>query len=234
MVLYGATFYGETLRIELARKINGLKRRAAGRDIHLVAHSLGTALTHDTLEKLYRAEASPDDGIPDLQPGIDNIKCLWTFANVHRMVDLLNGVTPAASVVRSGPTGCTDYLYNIRHELDPFTWYLTYEPEIESGRNFVTREVRRLNTHSFREYVADPEVARYLLLQMTQLQEPKRSANFEAARRKHRESSIQGLYEKLEAQTRELRLRDVRDLSQWLLAVREFVETAKTLLERDQ
>jgi hypothetical protein len=82
--------------------------------------------------------------------------CLWTFANVSRMVDILNGVTPDETIVRSGPLGCTHSMYNIRHELDPCTWYKTYEPAIEHGRNFVNNVVRIKNTHSFQEYVADP------------------------------------------------------------------------------
>ena len=156
VLLYGAAYYGESIRVELANKINSLLKRAKGAKLHIIAHSLGTAVVHDTLEKLYRAESTPGDDIPDLKPGIDSINCLWTFANVSRMVDILNGVTPDETIVRTGPLGCTHNMYNIRHELDPFTWYKTYEPEIEHGRNFVNNVVRIKNTHSFQEYVADP------------------------------------------------------------------------------
>lgn len=229
VLLYGATFYGEYLRLELATKVNNLKRRAAGRDIHIVAHSLGTALIHDTLNKLYRDDGSIDDGVPDLKPGIDNIKCLWTFANVNRLVAILNGVSAADGVVRSGPTGCTDYLYNIRHELDPFTWFRRWNPQIENGRNFTTKVVRDINTHSFREYVADPDVARYMLLQMTHLQEPKQKALLKHYKMRHKAGSITGLYDRIREETSELRDGNVESVADLFEVIRVFVEKVKTL-----
>ena len=231
VLLYGATFYGEQLRVELSTKINNLKARAAGRDIHIVAHSLGTALTHDTLNKLYRDEGTINDRIPDLKPGIDNIKCLWSFASVNRLVSLLNGVSDTKSVVRSGPRGCTDYLYCIRHELDPFTWYRQWKPNIENGRNFTTKVVRNINTHSFREYVADPDVARYMLLQMTRLQSPKRTDAFNQYKNLHKAGAITGLSERIKQETQDLRAREPGSTPELLQSIRTFIETAKALSE---
>ncbi|RLA73012.1 MAG: hypothetical protein DRG78_23075 [Epsilonproteobacteria bacterium] len=230
VLLYGATFYGEPIRIELAKKINNIQKRAAGRDIHIVAHSLGTAVVHDTLNKLYRDEATSEDDIPDLIPGIDNIKCLWTFANVNRLVHILNGIAPnGSSVVRSGPNGCTDYLYNIYHELDPFTMILRYEPTIENGKNFVNHVVRNINTHNFTEYVADPEVSQYMLLQMTNLQEPKSMANFEAYKQKHREGEINGLYDKMKVEFKEIHNLEIDSVEDLFVLIQEFVKKVKEL-----
>ncbi len=229
VVLYGAAYYGEPIRVELANKINNLMKRAAGRDIHIVAHSLGTAVVHDTLEKLYRSDGTVLDGVPELIPGIDNVKCLWTFANVSRLVDLLNGITPDDTVVRSGPTGCTDYFYNIRHELDPFTWFKTFELDIENGRHFENKIVRDANTHSFREYVADPLVARYMLLQMTKLQEPKSNDNFLDYIAAHAESSIQGLFEEIKNETNDIRSGDISSTPELLAAITAFVNKVKEL-----
>jgi len=232
VLLYGATFYAEPIRIELAKKINTIQKRAAGRDIHIVAHSLGTAVVHDTLNKLYRKEATSEDDIPDLIPGMDNIKCLWTFANVNRLVHTLNGIAAdGSSVVRSGPNGCTDYLYNIYHEFDPFTMVLRYEPNIENGKNFVNRVVRSINTHDFTEYIADPEVSQYMLLQMTDLQEPKSTANFHAYQQKHKEGQINGLYEKMKVEMQEIAKADIDSVQDLFILIQAFVNKVKGLTD---
>jgi hypothetical protein len=231
VLLYGGAYYGESIRVQLANKINGLLKRAKGAQVHIIAHSLGTAVVHDTLEKLYRAEATPGDNIPDLKPGVDSISCLWTFADVSRMVDILNDVTPDETIVRSGPKGCTHTMYNIRHELDPFTWYKTYKPDIEHGRNFVNNVVRVKNTHSFQEYVADPKVAQYLLLELTDLQEPKLSKNLADCKKAHRKTSLNGMYEKIEATTKKVRKGDIESIEDLLVAIDAFVDKVKDLKE---
>jgi hypothetical protein len=233
VLLYGASYYGEAIRVELARKINMLLKRAHGADVHIIAHSLGTAVVHDTLEKLYRRDATPGDGIPDLKPNIDSIKCLWTFANVSGMVDILNCVTPSDTVVRAGPKGCTHYFYNIRHELDPFTWFEQYDPQPPAAQTFVNNVVRKQNTHSFQEYVADPEVAQYLLLHLTDLQAPKLTENLNHCIEKHRETSINGLYEKIEAETSDIRDGDVNSIPELMEAINAFVEKVKLLTGED-
>ncbi|MCH8529344.1 MAG: alpha/beta hydrolase [Saccharospirillum sp.] len=233
VLLYGATYYGEQVRVELAKVLNDLKARAAGRDIHIVAHSLGTALTHDTLNKLYRDDGTIDDGFPHLKPGIDNIKCLWTFASVNRLVAMLNGISDKDGVMCSGPTGCTNYLFNVRHELDPFTWYRCWKPDISDGANITTKVVRDINTHSFQEYVADPGVARLMLLQMTPLQQPRQPAKFKQCKERHLARSINGLYDLIEQETRELRENEVRSAPELLLAIHAFVETSRALRDKE-
>lgn len=228
-----STYYGEKLRVELAKKLNGIFKRANGRRIHVVAHSLGTALVNDTLEKFYKVGPQGDDnnGAPYLKSGSDNIKTLWTFANVSRLLHLLAPIDtgPNGTVVKSGPTGCTDFLYNVRHELDPFTWFLQYNPDIESGKNFVNNVVRKINTHSFQEYISDPEVAQYMLAEMTDLDAILDPDRLGTCKQKHREGEINGLFDRIKEETADIRNGDINSIPELLKVLNDFQNKVKEI-----
>jgi hypothetical protein len=165
VLLYGTTYFGPRIHAQFAAKFNNLVSEYECGNIHVVCHSLGTAVVHDTFAKLYREGANIFDNIPDYPPGGFNTRTLWTFANVSRLVNLLNGLAdPNQSTVAPGSNGCTDNLYNIRHELDPFTWFKQYKREMNNLTHIENDVVRNINTHDFYEYVTAPEVAKKLLL----------------------------------------------------------------------
>lgn len=164
VLLYGTTYFGAKIRAELAEKYNQLIANGNHRNTHIVCHSLGTAVVHDTLALLYRPGANVADGIPDYVPGNNNSASLWTFANVSRMVHLLNDVAdPDNSSVAPGNAGCTNFLFNIRHELDPFTWFKRYNRQMDDLEHIENTVVKNLNTHDFYEYVTAPFVAGNML-----------------------------------------------------------------------
>ena len=132
VILYGTNTYGEAIRVEFAKFLTEVLLEANGREVHVICHSLGTAVVHDALAKLYRKGFNSEDNIPDLPTGSFNLDSLWTFANVSRMVNLLNRLEdPMTSTVTTGPNGCVNNFYNIRHKLDPFTWFKTYNRKNE-------------------------------------------------------------------------------------------------------
>ena len=170
VLLYGTTYFGPRIHAQFAAKFNNLVSEHGHGNIHVVCHSLGTAVVHDTFSKLYRHGANIFDGIPDYLPGNFNINTLWTFANVSRLANLLNHLEdPNQSTVAPGGNGCTNYLYNIRHELDPFTWIKQYKREMDYLTHIENNVVRNINTHDFYEYVTAPEVTRKLLLKLFDL-----------------------------------------------------------------
>jgi hypothetical protein len=236
-VLLYASFYGEKLRVELAKKINGILKRANGRRIHIVAHSLGTALVNDTLEKFYKVgpEGKDNNGAPYLRAGTDNIKTLWTFANVSNLLHILSPIDTGTNgtVVKSGPTGCTDFLYNVHHELDPFTWFYQYKPEIESGKNFTNKIVRKKNTHSFQEYISDPEVAQYMLAELTDMDSILEPQRLKSCIDKHREGEINGLFDEIKTKTSGLRGGEIQSIPDLLKLINDFKEKVKEIAEQD-
>lgn len=163
VIYYGMMFWGEKIRVDLAKKLNDLmiEREQGGRELHIIAHSLGTAVLHDTLAKLFRKDTDITSKVPQLDTDRFQIDSIWTVANVSRLINILNDIAdPNHSIVTSDNGGCTDLFYNIRNEFDPFTWFKEYKRPIENGgRHIEVKTVREINTHDLKEYVEAPEVA---------------------------------------------------------------------------
>jgi hypothetical protein len=164
VILYSTMYFGEKVRVDFVNAFEKLRKKYGHANIHIICHSLGTAVVHDALAKYYRADSDPFDDIPDLKTGNFNIASLWTFANVSRMVNLLNGLTdPMHSTVVTGSDGCTTTFANIRHKYDPFTWFKTYDREMKYYTPYENKVFKKINTHDFYEYVTEPTVTRGLL-----------------------------------------------------------------------
>ncbi|MCP4390214.1 MAG: hypothetical protein GY802_18115, partial [Gammaproteobacteria bacterium] len=52
VILY-KLYFGEVVRIHVARKLGDIIAKNSTSEIHILSHSLGTAVTHDTLSKIY-------------------------------------------------------------------------------------------------------------------------------------------------------------------------------------
>ena len=164
VILYSTMYFGESLRVEFINFFEKLRKKYNHKNVHIVCHSLGTALVHDSLAKYYRTDSNPFDDIADLKTGNFNIASLWTFANVSRIINILNDLTdPYHSTVVTGNEGCVSNFVNIRHKYDPFTWFKSYDREMEEMTTFENTVIRNPNTHNFYEYVTDPQVSRAIL-----------------------------------------------------------------------
>jgi hypothetical protein len=164
VILYSTLYFGEKIRLDFIHFFEKARKEYDHKNIHILCHSLGTAVVHDALAKYYRIDSDPFDDIPDLKTGNFNIASLWTFANVSRMVNLLNGLTdPNHSTVVTGKDGCTSNFFNIRHAYDPFTWFKTYDRKMNNSTRFMNRVFKKINTHDFAEYVTEPKVARAIM-----------------------------------------------------------------------
>ena len=164
VILYSTMYFGEKVRIDFISSFEKLRKKYDHKNIHIICHSLGTAVVHDALAKYYREESDPFDEIPDLKTGNFNIASAWTVANVSRMVNMLNGLKdPYHSTFVTGSDGCMSDFVNIRHKYDPFTWFMTYGRQMDNSATFVNSEIRKVNTHDFYEYMTEPNVARAIL-----------------------------------------------------------------------
>jgi hypothetical protein len=164
VILYSTMYFGEALRAEFIGEFDALRKKYRHTNIHVISHSLGTALVHDALAKYYRVESTPMDDVPDVPVGRFNMASLWTFANVSRLVNILNCLDdPMKSTVGPGSDGCASNVVHVRNRYDPFTWFKTYDRSAPALRDIVIDTVRNPNTHDFREYITEPDVARLLL-----------------------------------------------------------------------
>ncbi|MEP4888939.1 MAG: hypothetical protein ABJV04_02845 [Aliiglaciecola sp.] len=170
IIYYGLTSHGEIIRNNLARDLNKIISEAQpGQDIHIIAHSLGTAVLYDTITKWLKKDANYSAENPELDVDNFKFKSIYMFANVSRLVNLLNDIgDPERSVLNSGPGGCSELFYNIFNEFDPFTWIKRWDGEIlGNGYNKRVTTVRKLNTHDLQEYVSTPAACRWMMTNIT-------------------------------------------------------------------
>ena len=161
VILYGTLYFGEKVRRDFIEFFERIRKEHGHQNIHIVCHSLGTAVVHDSLAKFYRAESNPFDDIPDVSLGNFNVASIWTIANVSRLVNLLNGLAdPHHSTVKTGADGCTSSFLNVLNEYDPFTWFKRYNRQMTGGVTFSSSAIRQANMHDLYEYITEPKVFR--------------------------------------------------------------------------
>ena len=127
----------------------------------VMAHSLGTSVTHDALAELGRAERI-GDRVNTFRTKHFRFHSIHMLANVSRI--LQTKPKAYASVVRPGPSNAQDRycarMYSHRHELDPFTRPKPFEP-VTWGRAFQgthLRHYRGWNIHGWLHYLDHPRV----------------------------------------------------------------------------
>ncbi len=238
-VIFYTTMLGAKVRVDAGKKIAELVEEYGQNKVHVMAHSLGTAVVHDTLHLLYRPEYDPDDEIPDLSLTNHKLGSVWMVANVSRLVNRFTGlVDPMKSPVKPGDRGCASQFYNIRHELDPFTWLSRFDPAnngswipesiyVTAYNNIVTNLVVDPDTHSFPQYMADPKVAEVFLYQMTpfnvSLQE------MDAVSEAYSKQAINGAYASLEEAFYDLNVKDIESWRELLQAGQILKSTAEKI-----
>ena len=176
-----------TAMLRLKEKLLTLLRDAANdaegkRDVIVVAHSLGTAMTHDVLTSLYLRPDEPDDD-EKIRYINHPLSGLWMVANVSRMTQILTRyLDPNHSIVRddsANSAGVAKIYYPIYNQFDPFTVFKRYLVEPVYGDLIRTNSLRfikhtdgskTVNPRSLTEYFSDPEVGAEFLYQHTMLQ----------------------------------------------------------------
>lgn len=169
VILY-KLYFGEVVRIHVARKLGDIIAKNSPSNIHILSHSLGTAVTHDTLSKIYNKDYADNDEIADLSPVTHQLASVWQIANVSRLANsVLKIADPYKSLVRPGANNVTASMMNIHHKLDPFTLIKKFSrPDTgswipnnihrSSYLDIETTDITQANTHSITQYLHDPAV----------------------------------------------------------------------------
>ena len=237
-VIFYTTLLGAKVRVDVAKKIaETIRDHAPENKIHIVAHSLGTAVVHDTLSQLFRGDFIANDDIPDLDLVTHRLKSVWMVANVSRLVNDFTDISnPYNSTVRPSIEGCMDYFRNVRHELDPFTRISQFDPKndnnwvprdfYDSGyKNIETSALTKMNPHDFSEYIRNPKVSLPLLRQFLRIVPEKQNSdeifdNFLG-------SSLAGAFEGLKESFKEIKITDTSSLESFLKIGKEFSKVVK-------
>lgn len=240
-VIFYTTMLGAKVRVDAGKRIAELVQQYGQGNVHIMAHSLGTAVLHDTLHLLYRPESDPEDKIPYLNLTNHKLGSIWMVANVSRLVNSFTRLAdPLKSVVKPGDDGCTNVFYNIRHEMDPFTWLSRFDP-VNNGswisetlyarayNNIVTNLVVDGNTHSFTQYLQDPKVAETFLGRMIPPFKTVTLKEMDAVSHEYSKKSINGAYAMLEDSFHNLKVKEITSWRDFLDAGKVFSITAERI-----
>jgi len=169
VIFYRFTTLGENVRIRLAKAITDAIGTVNGgsSNVHVIGHSLGTAVVHDTLAKLYQDKYTIGD--KNLDVVMHKMGSLHLIANTSRLLESFVDIDN--SVVKPGPDGCTARYNEYRHTLDPITWSKSFDPTdngdwiSNDSWHFKRYQLHRLtsvtskhgNTHSINHYLFNPK-----------------------------------------------------------------------------
>jgi hypothetical protein len=167
VLFYRYTMLAEPIRIKVARAVADEVKAKGAENVHVLGHSLGTAVVHDSLASLY-VDGPVAEGGKNLSTRSSKLGSVHMVANVSRALESFAKV--AESVVHPcGRGGCVFAYYQYRHIVDPFTIPSPFEP-IANGiwkdpfslppteyQRLRPRLVTELNTHSISSYLENPE-----------------------------------------------------------------------------
>ncbi len=195
------SYFSDAIQARVGKQIVEAMKAAteAGEEVHFVCHSLGTAVTHDTLHKLYVNSLYDEHGEPLLSAGLNKIGSISMIANVCQLP--ITESNPYTSVVKPGPDGICINFMTCRHVLDPIASLVKFNqaanwPLIQGSefRNIAINKVERANVHDLDHYLADPRV--YLPLFMNVF--PKFKTNKDelaAAKLAYAQTTLHGKFE---------------------------------------
>lgn len=206
-VIFYHTFYEQKIQVHVAKQILGAIDGNNYRPIHFIGHSLGTAVLHDTLHKLYRNEFTQEQkdemgNYIQLDAEEFRINTINMVANVSKLLPA--GKDPYTSIVKAGEEGiCNDFI-NCRHVLDPFTVIQRFTPKthwsdlaMNNYHNEVINDVERGNVHDIDHYLADPVIFEKLFIKYFPGYYIPTPTETESAREEHRQTTLQGDFDRL-------------------------------------
>lgn len=168
VLLYRFTALGEKIRVKVAKQIVStlLAETEAVPNWSIMAHSLGTSVTHDTLHALYAEKIWREGKVKKLfVPNQYKAHCVITLANVSRV--LQSRAKVYNSRVKPGAGGMCNYFINAYHQLDPFARVKQFEPgdewlegqnDAELFTNISTNVINQVNVHGYTHYLENPKV----------------------------------------------------------------------------
>jgi pimeloyl-ACP methyl ester carboxylesterase len=233
---------GGKVRVDVAKRLAALIADNPVAEIHVIAHSLGTAVLHDSLALLYREHAGVSEDLPVLDVRLHKLASVWMIANVSRLVYTATGLAdPLDSTVRPGANGCTNFLANIWHEFDPFTWFSRFNPPNDGSwiarqafdhgyRSIETSSVRQLNTHDFSDFIENPAVAVPLFRRLVRLT-PSETELAQVAE-EYRRGDVPGALGQLRDSLRGVVVKDRATLAEVASAARHVREVIAGVIER--
>jgi len=145
-----------------------IKKLNASERWSVIAHSLGTAVTHDSLDMLWTG--TQEDGSPTgFEPRHEQARVVAMVANVSRVLQTVpkvyDGTVKPGRAGQNG-RGCLNYM-TCRHVLDPFCIPKMFRPinwpdaaAVERGiyQYIEVDHIHDINVHDFSHYLKHPRI----------------------------------------------------------------------------
>ncbi len=174
VVLYMSTL-GVRVQLEVAQQLVAVLREFNnGGNLHsrrlvIMGHSLGAAVTHDTLYKLWTGGFEHDRSV-NLSNLALKFHALFQVANTSRLLKTSVDPTSRETSVRPAYGGMIDRYYNVNHKYDPIALIKAFKigdishwlpgedyPE-DRYIDIQLKGIYDINTHSLSHYLSDPRL----------------------------------------------------------------------------
>lgn len=228
VLLYYLTLLCEPIRLKVAATIADSIGEIGSTNVHVLGHSLGTAVLHDTLAKAYGPENISSAGRSlNLSTVSHRLGGVHMVANVSRALQTF--VAAGSSVVRPGPLGCTTNFLEYRHRLDPITKLRQFNPTDNDGwvphstfqssyQLIEPTSVTAANVHGLDHYLLTPKVHLPLFRLLFGFRPTK--AEQEAGEAAYIQTTVQGKAQALQAAFGDLQFGDDESLLALLKAAK--------------
>tara|TARA_R110001599_G_scaffold89364_1_gene236540 strand:- start:1835 stop:2935 length:1101 start_codon:yes stop_codon:yes gene_type:complete len=239
VLLYRYTLLGEDTRCHFAKFLCDVLQDNSdgGSRVHVVAHSLGTSVVHDTLAKLYTPDFDFRNYTKPDSINTEHFKLagLHMIANVSCILESIIDVR--RSCVKPGQGGCAHEYLQYLNNLDPITLPKRFQPSRSgtwiSSSLWEDRRYQSVNTssltsgnpHALAHYLANPENS-YPLFQRIFPDKGLRDKDFLAAMKAYDNTTLEGRTESLEEHLENLSLQDsdsVMDLFEAMVELKNFL-----------
>ncbi len=252
-VIFYLTFIGEQVRISVADQALKIYNDALSRqnkpEISILAISLGTAVIHDTLSKLYTGKATDSPNFEEWnRRKIDTrryrFQTLIQIANVCPLLKTITSISPYKSIVRPGKNGCCKKMFNIDHKLDPIPNLVPFEPDNNEGwlsnsewarQIFVDigeiKEITKVNVHDLDHYLANPRVHIELLNSLLPTKFHTRKKDRQAVFTKYLDGTLMKNVKTLRDALKSVKITDSKSIEEIIGAFKMASEIIKTYEE---
>lgn len=237
VLIYRFTTLGTNIQLHVAKRIAQaiVDEQGFAQRVHVLGHSLGTSVLHDSLAKLY-GNASTD--LPDpLSVVTHKLGSLHFVANTSRLLESFIDVKD--SVVKPDPNGCTNRYREYRHLLDPIARIKPFNPTGNGGwisdyaweekyyelHPLTTVTNEHGDTHNIEHYLYNPKAHLPLFTEVAGIELSE--AEIGQGKMTYLSQSLQGVAEKAEKSFKNISISDTATVSDFVKAVKNlqaFVE----------
>ena len=233
VILYRFTVLGELCRIKLGKKIIAEVESRGGPYVHVLGHSLGTSVLHDTLASAYDKNFKIGGVNTGLSPSMHRLGSIHMVANVSRLLESF--VKVSKSVVSPG-AGCTNKYREYRHRYDPFTWIKPFDPTetppwVPSKYKLTQiKRIAQFNTHDVAHYIQNPFVHREMLPFFDKVFWPSKNEKHHADKA-FKDKTALGKYKKVATQAEQLNFKDPNSIIAFYKAAIAFKQMIENMGE---